>query len=165
MKEWVRDWENGPQLGRARPRFLLTLSKSRIYRRDEVVLSNYYSFHKWTPIREGDPYIVASCPLRSVAGSGRWDTMTAASWGSSTTYADRKTSSGSSASSLWTAERTRCHCSVRLKQRWGLRYIIYIEKSMMTAHGPNVSMFESITSDVLCICCSVWVPLKTKGAF
>lgn len=41
-------------------------------------------------VREADPYIAASCPLRSVVWSERWGTMVAASWGSSTTYMDRK---------------------------------------------------------------------------
>lgn len=37
-----------------------------------------------------DPYISASCPLQSVAGSEKWDTTMAASWGSSTTYTDKR---------------------------------------------------------------------------
>lgn len=46
----------------------------------------------WTDKARGaDSYIAASCPLQSVAAPVRWDTTTAASWESSTTYTDRKT--------------------------------------------------------------------------
>lgn len=44
--------------------------------------------HMWKlKVKGTDPYIAASCSLQPVAGSERWGTMVAASWGS--TYTDR----------------------------------------------------------------------------
>lgn len=69
-----------------------------VYSRNKVVLlfSLVKVLHSdsimWTDKARGaDSYIAASCPLQSVAAPVRWDTTTAASWESSTTYTDRKT--------------------------------------------------------------------------
>lgn len=118
-------------------------------------------------VRDADPYIAASCPLRSVAGSERWDTMTAASWGSSTTYADRKTQS----SGLWTAEGTWCLCLKDWDRHREIKqHEVQVKKYIKQSIWPHeewmlaFSVLMSITSDNLCISCSVWVTLyTTKG--
>lgn len=43
-----------------------------------------------TKSSRGVPYIAASCPLQSAAGSEKWDTMMAASLGSRPTYTDKE---------------------------------------------------------------------------
>lgn len=68
-----------------------------VYSRNKVVLLfslvkvlHSDSIMRTDKARGADSYIAASCPLQSGAASVRWDTMTAASWESSTTYTDRK---------------------------------------------------------------------------
>lgn len=102
-----------------------------VYSRNKVVLLfslvkvlHSDSIMRTDKARGADSYIAASCPLQSGAASVRWDTMTAASWESSTTYTDRKTTTVRFMSIKYEIQQWNSPTSFSVCAHW--RFQVYI---------------------------------------